>query len=97
MDLENIVVSLAKNKSDDVQENLIKMVGGHSNHVWRYKGAQEIVLKKYLKVPQGSLFENSLQEEEKALKTVKKITEINEINAKIKPVIMRPRHKIGID
>ena len=49
------------------------MVGGHSNHVWRYKGAQEIVLKKYLKVPQGSLFENSLQEEEKALKTVKKI------------------------
>ena len=73
MDLENIVVSLAKNKSEDVQENLIKMVGGHSNHVWRYKGAQEIVLKKYLKVPQGSLFENSLQEEEKALKTVKKI------------------------
>ena len=55
MDLENIVVSLAKNKSEDVQENLIKMVGGHSNHVWRYKGAQEIVLKKYLKVPQGSL------------------------------------------
>ena len=73
MDLENIVVSLAKNKSEDVQENLIKMVGGHSNHVWRYKGAQEIVLKKYLKVPLGSLFENSLQEEEKALKTVKKI------------------------
>ena len=73
MDLENIVVSLAKNKSEDVQGNLIKMVGGHSNHVWRYKGAQEIVLKKYLKVPQGSLFENSLQEEEKALKTVKKI------------------------
>ena len=73
MDLENIVVSLAKNKSEDVQENLIKMVGGHSNHVWRYKGAQEIVLKKYLKVPPGSLFENSLQEEEKALKTVKQI------------------------
>ena len=73
MDLENIVVSLAKNKSEDGQGNLIKMVGGHSNHVWRYKGAQEIVLKKYLKVPQGSLFENSLQEEEKALKTVKKI------------------------
>ncbi len=73
MDLENIVVSLAKNKSEDVQGNLIKMVGGHSNHVWRYKGAQEIVLKKYLKGPQGSLFENSLQEEEKALKTVKKI------------------------
>ena len=73
MDLENIVVSLAKNKSEDVQGNLIKMVGGHSNHVWRYKGAQEIVLKKYLKVPLGSLFENSLQEEEKALKTVKKI------------------------
>ncbi len=73
MDLENIVVSLAKNKSEDVQQNLIKMVGGHSNHVWRYKGAQEIVLKKYLKVPPGSLFENSLQEEEKALKTVKQI------------------------
>ena len=54
MDLENIVVSLAKNKSEDAQGNLIKMVGGHSNHVWRYKGAQEIVLKKYLKVPQGS-------------------------------------------
>ena len=49
------------------------MVGGHSNHVWRYKGEQEIVLKKYLIVPPGSLFENSLQEEEKALKTVKKI------------------------
>ena len=73
MDLENIVVSLAKNKSEDVQENLIKMVGGHSNHVWRYKGEQEIVLKKYLIVPPGSLFENSLQEEEKALKTVKQI------------------------
>ena len=73
VDFKHLVIALSRDIVGLFTENLKVMGGGHTNRVWLYQGNINIVLKKYIEPPKGSLFDNSLHEEIKALRRVESL------------------------
>ena len=72
-DLDQLAIALSLNKYRQHSSYLKKMCGGHTNSVWLLNDKTKIVLKKYSKSDEKSMFPNSLVDEVKVLKKLEKI------------------------